>query len=611
MGEENEQKKYTIDIEPLGSRVDISAGETLLAAAQNAGVDLISICGGMGICEGCRVQVVSGELTQLRESELDMLGDHEIAAGFRLACQSHPMTDVKIYVLPESLTSPQRLQVEGHELEVALNPNVTPVDITLEAPTLNDLRGDTTRINDALVQHDLQPVSINFPLLRNLSERLRDFNWRTRLVIRQGELIAALPSESKLLGLAIDIGTTKIAGYLVDLENGHTIGKSGIMNPQIAYGEDVVSRIAYAISKEDGRNVLQSVLVKAINQLAEQLCKEAQLDVGQIVEIVAVGNTAMHHLFAGLPVKQLGLAPYVSSVNEPLERGSVGIGLELAPGANIYLPPNIAGFVGADHVSMLLASEIRKAKHTVVAIDIGTNTEISLLVDGKILSCSCASGPAFEGAHIRDGMRAAPGAIERVQIMDGEIHLQTIGGQPPVGICGSGILDTVAEMFTHGVIDSKGQIQKDSPLVMVVDDKPVFVLSPASNNGHNRDVVVNRKDVNEIQLAKGAIRAGIEILLMEAGIVSDDVDEFIIAGAFGTYLDVSNAIKIKMFPDVPLQRFRQVGNAAGIGAKQMLVSIEQRREALEIIKQVSYIELTTHPDFTSEFLKALYFSYND
>jgi uncharacterized 2Fe-2S/4Fe-4S cluster protein (DUF4445 family) len=327
------------------------------------------------------------------------------------------------------------------------------------------------------------------------------------------------------------------------------------------------------------------------------------------MEGVIVGNTAMHHLLIGLPVHQLAMAPYVPAVGEAFEIQAEELGLALAPGAQVYFPPNIAGFVGADHVAMVLSTELWQTEQTVIALDIGTNTEITLAHAGRLLSCSCASGPAFEGAHIRDGMRAAPGAIERVQILEGEPKVYTIGEQAPVGICGSGILDSVAELIKAGIIDRRGSIQAGAPRVRKGESSKHqhYLLVPAGESGHGRDVVVSRSDVNEIQLAKGAIRAGIDILLEEAGIHAHDLEAFIIAGAFGTYLDIDSAITVGMFPDLPRARFRQVGNAAGTGARQMLVSAAQREAAEQIRSRVEYIELTVHPDFESRFTQALFF----
>jgi len=281
--------------------------------------------------------------------------------------------------------------------------------------------------------------------------------------------------------------------------------------------------------------------------------------------------------------------------------------LKLAAGAYVYLPPNIAGYVGADHVSMLLGADLRGVQQTTVALDIGTNTEISLFHAGKHYSCSCASGPAFEGAHISDGMRAAPGAIERIRI-DGEtVQVHTIGGGAPVGICGSGILDVVAELLEADLLDKRGVLKGNHPNLCVANNTKEFGLTPAEKSGTGREIKVTRQDVNEIQLAKGAIRAGIEVLLAEAGIKDEDIELFVIAGAFGTYLDLESATRIGMFPDLPRARFRQVGNAAGSGARRLLVSKQQRRLADEIAREVNYVELVVHPDFMKVYVKALAF----
>lgn len=595
-----------IDFEPIGRRTEAEPGATLLEAARQAGVGLVSLCGGEGWCGSCRVRVAGGELSLPTSAEHNIFSDAELADGYRLACQAVALTNAKIDVPSESLSTPQRLQIEGHEIPVKLDPLVRPVDVQLARPALHDLRSDTVRVRDALREVGCDAVRFGLPLLRDLADRLRAYGWSTRLALRDGEIIAALPADDRLLGLAVDIGTTKLAAYLVDLTTGATLAMTGAMNPQIAYGEDVVSRIAYTREHQDGRRILQARLVETLNEMIGELCAGAAATRDSIVEAVVVGNTAMHHFFAGLPVAQLGLSPYVPAVSEALALRAVEIGLILAPGAYVYLLPNIAGYVGADHVAMVLATDIWQSDRTVIAVDIGTNTEITLATQGRLLSCSCASGPAFEGAHIRYGMRAAAGAIERVQITGDEVHIFTIENQPPVGICGSGILDVVAELRTAGALNNRGALQTAHPRVRPGTPLSEFLLVPASATGHGRDITMNRKDINEIQLAKGAIRAGIDILLSAAGISAHEVEDFIIAGAFGTYIHVASAIQIGMFPDLPIQRFHQVGNAAGIGAKQALISAERRQAANEIVERIEYVELTTHPDFQEIFLQALY-----
>lgn len=601
---------HLIDFEPIGRRVDITPGESLFEAAHSAGFELVSICGGKGSCDGCRVRVMSGKLSSPTLEEESFFTPIELEEGYRLACQAKPLTDIKVDVPPESLTTTQRLQVEGQGVRVEGERIITPADVVLEPASLTDLRSDSARLRDALQIEGYANASFSPEVLFNLSGFLRGQNWRVRAALRGDRVVALLPEAARILGLAVDIGTTKVAAYLLDLESGDVLAVRGTMNPQISYGEDVISRIDYSNENEGGRETLQGKVVAALNGMIAEMCGEADVSMEQIVEAVIVGNTAMHHLLVGLPVRQLAMSPYVPAVSEPLDLPAGEIKLDISPGAFIHLPPNIAGFIGADHVSMVLSTDVWQAENTVIAVDIGTNTEITLAVAGRILSCSCASGPAFEGAHIHDGMRAALGAIERVQIKGGQPSIITIGEKPPVGICGSGILDAVAELLKDGVIDHRGSFQEGAPNVQegMSGGHKEFILALSEDTGHGKDIVVTRSDINEIQLAKGAIRAGLEIILEEGGVAAGEIDEFIIAGAFGTYLDVGSAMTVGMFPKLPRERFRQVGNAAGTGAQQMLVSGDRRRVADEIPERIEYIELTTHAGFEKTFMKALFFN---
>jgi len=600
--------KFSIDLQPLGKRVEIGAGKTLLDAANQSGAGMVSLCGGEGWCYSCVCKIIAGKVNAATGIELECFSDEEITAGLRLACQVVPESDLVVDIPPDSLTTPQRLQIEGLEIQVKLDPYISYVDLEIPIPSLNDLESDTSRVQAALRDAGFENTTVKFPGLANFSDILRKLKWKVRIVLHGNEMIAVLPYESELYGLAVDIGTTKIAIYLLSLISGEVVDKVGEMNPQVAYGEDVISRIAYTNQNDNGRLVMQQLVVETLNTKITEVCKREKITADQIVDAVVVCNTAIHHLFAGLPVSQLVEAPYVPAVSNAIDIQANGIGLNISSSAYVHLLPNIAGYVGADHAAVMLSTELWTTKKTVIVIDIGTNTEISLATKGRILSCSCASGPAFEGAHIKHGMRAAPGAIERIQIVnEGEIHIFTINDQPPVGICGSGILDAVAELKKAKVINDRGAFITDHPQVRRDQkNRQEYLLVEAGSTGHGKDVTVTRIDINEIQLAKGAIRAGLEILLSEAGILAEDVDEIIVAGAFGTYIDVSNAVKIGMFPDVPLQRFRQVGNAAGMGARLALLSKERRSMIQGIVEQVEYIELTTYPDFQDEFLRAMY-----
>ena len=595
---------YRIDMEPIGRRSEVAPGQSLLDAARQGGVDLTALCGGEGWCHGCKVRLIEGRLSPVTASEEAALSAEQLAQGFRLACEAEPLGHVKIDIPPESLATQQRLQIEGQEAEIAVDPVVRQVDIAVPAATLHDLRADTVRLREALGED----VLFALPVLQTLSPRLREQDWTARLGVRDREVVALASAGARLLGLAVDVGTTKLAAYLVDLETGRTVAKSGAPNPQIAYGEDVISRISYTMTHAHGAETLQRRLIETLNELAESLCAQAGRVPEHIVDAVIVGNTAMQHLFARLPAKQLALAPYVAAASEALSLRASELGLHFAPAAYVYLPPNIAGYVGGDHVAMALGTGAWESDKTLVALDIGTNTEVTVAKGGRAWCCSCASGPAFEGAHIHDGMRAAPGAIEKVQFVDGKVRLKTIDGQPPVGICGSGIMDIVSELVRTGTIDRKGAFQAGAPGVSHDGALLGYTLVPADQTGHGRAIRVNRKDVNEIQLAKAAIRTGVEILLTEAGAAYDDIDAFIVAGAFGSYLDLESSIRVGMFPPLPIHRFFQVGNAAGAGARQLLVSRARRADATRLAAGVTYVELTIHPDFSKRYMSALYFA---
>ncbi len=600
---------FIVDFEPIGRRIPVKPGTDLLTAAQLAGVDLLAVCGGTGLCGACRVRLVSGELTPLTSSEKQALDATQTAQGYRLACQAQPLSDVRLEVPPESLPNGQKMQVDGHESDLQIDPIITSFDLMVNPPDLHDLRSDLTRVLDVL---EGEPPDAGIAALAQLSTVLRREDWRgVRLALgktpQRGYLAGSFASGVRLLGLAVDMGSTKLAFYLVDLASGATLAQTGVMNPQISYGEDVVSRIAFANRSEENRLLLQTRLVDTIRQTAAELCAQSGVQTGQIVDAVLVGNTAMHHFFSGLPVHQLGASPYVPAVSDPLLLRADEVGLAFAPGMRVYLPANIAGYVGADHTAALLSSRVYKDGSPQVLVDIGTNTEISLVHAGKTYTCSTASGPAFEGAHIRDGMRAAPGAIDSLQITQKGVQVSTIGAARPVGICGTGILKAISEMLDAGLLDERGMLNRADVRVRALGRSAEFPLVSAEQSGHGREIVVTRKDVNEIQLAKGAIRSGIDILLAEAGLDACQVQQWVIAGAFGTYLDLGSAVRIGMFPDVPLERFHQVGNAAGMGAKQMLLAQHMRTEASRIASGVRYVELTAYPVFTEIFLQNMYF----
>ncbi|MBI4216332.1 MAG: DUF4445 domain-containing protein [Chloroflexi bacterium] len=598
---------YSVSFEPVGRQGSCSAGQSLLHCARLLGVGLVSICRDRGTCYECRVRVIQGTVSEPKAAERRAFSPLELEQGWRLACQAYPQSDCTVSVPAASLVASQRTQVEGQEVEVSPEPLVLPFKLTLESPTLADPLADADRVLAALdAQHGLPDCRVDSRVLRELSPRLRRLGWQGQAALRQGEVIAMSPWPSRHLGLAVDLGTTKIAGYLVDLGTGQTLAARGMANPQASYGGDVVSRINAAMESPSTVAQLQSMVTAAINELVQRMCAEAKVEAEEIVDAVVVGNTAMHHLWLRLPVRQLAYSPFTPAIARALDIKAHELGLEVTSGAYVHLLPNIAGFVGGDHVAMLLATNVWQDEGPSIALDIGTNTEISLLDRGSISSVSCASGPAFEGGHVKDGMRATTGAIERMRLENGDILYQTVDDAPPVGLCGSGILDAMAQMYLAGVLDRSGRMKQEHPLVRRRGQQCEFVVVSEAASPQGLAITITQSDIRELQMAKASIRAGIQVLLEAAGHQEEDLRQVIIAGAFGSYIDVESACTIGMLPSLPLERFRQVGNAAGIGAKLALVSASKRAMAETIATRAHYIELARAANFMSIFAGACY-----
>ncbi len=603
----DDRESFQIEFQPLGLRDRFPAGKSVLDCARQSGIDLVSLCGGTGTCGKCKVQIVSGDVSELLQSEEELLSAEEISKGYRLACQTYSESDLVLNVPAESLSAPQRLQVEGLQTSVSLDPAIHNYDVSLPAPSLFDLRGDDERLFEALErQHGVLCKSIDEEVLRSISPLLRSINWEASATFRETEVISLGPCGGRSLGMAVDLGTTKIASYLVDLETGLTLSAKGIMNPQISYGDDVIARIVRAEMSPEDASILQKKVLKALNILSEELCQEtADTRLEDIKEIVVAGNTAMHHLLLRLPVEQLAKAPYIPAVSQAMDIKARDLGISAAQGAYVHFLPNVAGFVGGDHLAMLLAVKAWEAEGPLLAIDIGTNTEISLAIHGEIRSVSCASGPAFEGGHISCGMRAGPGAIDHLRLMGQKIEYHTIDGSKPVGICGSGIFDTLGQLFMNGIIDRSGRIREDHPRVRDNQKGREFVIVSEEERSGSPAVTITQGDVRELQLAKAAIRSGIQILLRDKGLSDEDIDEVVVAGAFGTYLDIYSAIAIGMLPAILVSRFRQVGNAAGAGAKVVLVSRKKREEIQKLARKIRYIELAGAPEFNRVYMQAI------
>ena len=597
---------YQIDFEPLGRRGKTPKNRSILESAIEFGVELVNLCGGTATCGRCKVQILSGLVSEPTSAEQETLTVEELNQGYRLACQTYPASDLKIRVPPESLTTPQRTQVDGLKVSITPDPVLSFFQVDLESPTIHNLKADIDRLAEAVEKRcQAEDITIDWNLLSRISPQLREWGWKASVTVRDREIISMAAEPSTPLGLAVDLGTTKIAVYLMELETGQVLASRGIMNPQIAYGEDVIARIARVSSAPRESRRLRESVVNALNKLAGELCAETGLDRSLILETVLVGNTAMHHLFAGLPVAQLAAAPYVPAVQKALDIKARDLGLTLAPGSYVHLLPNIAGFVGADHVAALLATGVYDSEGITLVLDIGTNTEVCLSGPDFMTSVSCASGPAFEGAHIEHGMRAANGAIEHVRLINGRVEYQTIGGVPPAGFCGSGILDALAQLYTIGVLDASGRMQ-DKARVRSRDEIREYVLVSEEDRDGQPALTVTQKDVRELQLAKAAMASGIRVLLENHSLSVEDIDRVLVAGAFGSYIDIESAMTIGILPRLPAKRVQQVGNAAGIGAQLALVSRKERTRAREIALRTGYIEMASLPRFQDIFTKAIY-----
>lgn len=607
---------FIIEFEPVGRRLEATAGQTVLEAAQglfgqqSCGVN--APCGGKGLCGNCKVRLAEGELKSPSENERKLLGKEGLDKGYRLACQAVITGPAKLEIPPESLTGRQNLQLEGIVSPIIPEPAVKRYSIPLKATSVSHPYSIWQQVETILSEnYGMSDLRVDTGLINRFGALAGDDP--VTVTVRGMEITNLLPANSlsKPLGLAVDLGTTKIAGYLVDLESGAVLASEGLLNPQIAFGDDLISRLAYALECEAHYNRIVEVLREGLGRLLQRLCEKAGRTPGDVEEAVIAGNTAMHHLLLKLPVIQLARAPYVPAVTLPLGVKSRHLGLEMAAGSYVYLLPAVAGFVGGDHVAMILSAGIHEAVGVTLGLDIGTNTEIVLARDGELISCSCASGPAFEGAHIQQGMRAVSGAISKVTFNDKgrQVLFETIGSKPPIGICGSGVLDAVAGLYREGVVSHNGRLDKTHPRVRFDNERkvPEFVLVSALESGGPKDIVVTQKDVSEIQLAKAAIAAGAKVLLEEAELEMGDIDRVVVAGAFGTHLHLESAVKIGMLPDLPMERYRQVGNAAGGGAGMTLLSLTARKSAEEIARRIKYVELAATPKFSNSFLSSMRF----
>ena len=606
------RRTYRVAIPALGRELICNDDESLLAAARRHGVRIVGACGGRGSCGSCVVRVNEGRVQRDGEAP------HKT---WLRACRLQPRSDLSIEIAPRSLAPVVRVDVRnaGEDAPLALQSAVCEAIVKCAPATLSDLASDTTRVRRALaMQHPAlhAPHAIEAAAVAGVSGLLRANDWRIAVRIAAdpaGPRLAGFAAPgAPLLGLAVDLGTTNAAAFLVDLNSGRRLASLGLENPQVAWGADLIGRINQSIRTPGAADALRRAAAEAIDALAHDLAGAVGATAADIVDAAVCGNTAMQHLLAGWPVAQLGRAPFVSACDEPLDLPAAALGLHLAPGARVHLAPVIGGFVGGDHVAAMLATEPLWSRLGVTLVmDIGTNTEISLVEQNggsrRIVSASCPSGPALEGGHVACGMRAAEGAIEGVTIdASGALQLQVIGRGPPVGLCGSGVLDALAAFVRAGWVDARGRIAHGVPGACVVD--AVRAITLADETAEIPAVRFTQRDVRAVQLAKSAIRTGVALLAAEIGASEADIDRFVIAGAFGAYIDVASAIAIGLLPPLPRERFTQVGNAAGLGIQQMLASTERRTRAARLAVECRYTELSSRGDFQKTFLSHIGFT---
>ena len=616
-------RTHQLHLPALERRIECREDETVFAAARRAGVRIVGACGGRGTCGSCVVRVSEGRVH--RDGE----------AGHRKwlrACRVQPRSDLTLDVAPRSLAPVVRADVHtgGEDAPLPLRPAVQAIDVQVAPASLHDPTSDLARVRRVLAG---PPAAVGTAAVAELPALLRAHGGRVGVRLTAGpargaqrRLIGFTRPGAPLLGLAVDLGTTNAAAFLVDLASGQRLASLGLENPQVAWGADLVSRIDHAIQQPSAADALRRAALAAINALAHDLTRAVGAQTVDIADLAVCGNTAMQHLLAGWPVAQLGRAPFVAATSEALDLPARELGVEAGSGAAVHLAPAIGGFVGGDHVCALLATEplwqprgpgargtaraAGPAAQNTLVMDIGTNTEISLVRHGggscRIWSASCPSGPALEGGHIGSGMRAAEGAIEGVAIAGSALQLSVIGGGAPVGLCGSGVLDALAAFVGAGWVDARGRIAARAPGASAAGG--VRAITLAEERAAAPAVRITQHDVRAVQLAKSAIRTGVQLLAAEAGLAEVEIDRFVIAGAFGAYLRVESCIAIGLLPPLPRERFIQVGNAAGLGVQQLLASTERRARAARLAADCRYVELGARGDFQKTFLHHIGFA---
>lgn len=632
-----DKPKHLVIFQPSGSRGQIEEGTPLLEAARSLGVELESTCGGTMRCSKCRVRIEEGfferfgidssmsHVSPMREGEREFFKSRGIPldGNFRQSCVTEVTGPVVVFVPEESRAVKQLIRKSARELNIEIKPAVKRYFVELKKATLNEPMGDWERVQIALREkYGLDNLSIDYATLLQLQNAIRAGNWQATLYVWQNrEVIRVVPGFYDLsFGLAVDVGTTTVAGFLCDLDNGAVLATHSMMNPQTPYGDDVMARITYTMTHQDGLEKLHSAIIEGLNSIVQNCCEGAGYDPFNIVDVVLVGNTCMDHIFLNIYPKWVGVSPFIPAIHHSVDVKARDFGLNVLPSAYVHVLPNEAGFVGSDNMACIIAEEPYKQDDMMLIIDIGTNGEIVLGNRQKLISSSVPTGPAFEGAQIRYGMRAAAGAMERVDIdpVTWNVRYKVIGQDkwsdelPPEeikarGICGSAIVELGWELFKAGVVDESGRFSKETFSARLRDNngKQEFVLAWAKETSIGRDITFNVDDVRALQLAKSAMYCAAKIMMRRLGITK--VDKIVLAGAFGSFIDKVKAMGMGLFPDCDLKNVYAVGNAAGDGARIALLNTDKRDEANGIARTVEYIELTVEKDFEKQFMWAMHF----
>ena len=615
-------KKFQVIFQPSGARGEVLEGKNILEASRELGAEVESICGGKRVCGKCRVKLVDGRLSPFTDEESKFITELEKAAGYRLGCAAQIEGDVLIFIPEESRAGKQVIRKAATQRAIQLKPAIQLYYVELSPPSLRDPRGDLDRLKEGLRErYHLPSLDIDYLALLKLPAVLRQADWKVTVAIwMEKEILDIKPGKVEdAYGLAVDIGTTTVAAYLCNLRNGEVVATESMVNPQMTYGEDVMSRISYTVTHPgDGLERMHDLIIGGLNQLSRALTEKGHLLPEDILELSIVGNTVMHHLFLKIDPQYLGLSPFPPVVRQSNNLKARNLGLKVHPSANVYVLPVEAGFVGADNVGVLIAEEPYHQDHMVLVVDIGTNGELVMGNKKILISSSCATGPALEGGYIKFGMRAAPGAIERIRIDPKtlEVDFKVVNEEHwrsesknirAKGICGSGIIDAMAELYRNGIIEKSGRFRPGTPSrrMRISEGKPEFVIAWQEETAIGKDITITQADVRNVQLAKGALYAGAKLMMRRLGF--EKLDKVILAGAFGSYINKEEAMILGMFPDCDLANVYAVGNAAGDGARIALLNREKREEAEEIARNVEYMELTIEANFQKEFIEALEF----